>query len=84
MENGNKENVLKILASYQNEDGGFGHGLEPDCWNPNSSPVQTWVATEIIKEVGLEDANHPIMFFRMHHGGHMILHRNSHIIQRHA
>ena len=60
-ENGNKENVLRILASYQNEDGGFGHGLEPDCWNPNSSPVQTWVATEIIKEVGLEDASHPII-----------------------
>lgn len=19
-----------------------GHGLEPDCWNPNSSPIQTW------------------------------------------
>ena len=53
-ENGNKENVLRILASYQNEDGGFGHGLEPDCWNPNSSPVQTWVATEIIKEVAFK------------------------------
>lgn len=23
-ENGDKENVLKILSSYQNEDGGFG------------------------------------------------------------
>ena len=60
-ENGDKENVLKILSSYQNEDGGFGHGLEPDCWNPNSSPVQTWMATEIIKEVGLKDASHPII-----------------------
>lgn len=60
-ENGSKEEVLKILATYQNEDGGFGYGLEPDCWNPNSSPIQTWVATEIIKEVKLEDAGHPII-----------------------
>lgn len=30
-ENGSKENVVKILAEYQNEDGGFGHGLEEDC-----------------------------------------------------
>ena len=27
-EQGSKENVLKALAAYQNEDGGFGHGLE--------------------------------------------------------
>lgn len=60
-EDGGRENVLNILASYQNEDGGFGHALEPDCWNPNSSPVQTWVATEIIRETGLNDAQHPII-----------------------
>lgn len=60
-ENGSKEEVLKILAAYQNEDGGFGHGLEPDCRNPNSSPVQTWTATEIIKEIQLDDAEHPIV-----------------------
>lgn len=60
-EDRSRENVLTILASYQNEDGGFGHALEPDCWNPNSSPVQTWVATEIIREAGLNDAQHPII-----------------------
>ena len=60
-ENGDRDSVLKILAAYQNEDGGFGHGLEPDCWNPDSSPVQTWTATEIIKETGLEDAEHPVI-----------------------
>lgn len=60
-EDGNKEAVLKMLASYQNVDGGFGYALEPDCWNPNSSPVQTWVATQIIKEVKLEDKDHPII-----------------------
>lgn len=60
-EGGSREDVLAALAAYQNEDGGFGHGLEPDCWNPNSAPVQTWVATEIIKEVGLADQKHPII-----------------------
>lgn len=60
-ENGSKEDVLIALTAYQNEDGGFGNALEPDCWNPNSSPVQTWVATEIIKEINLKDKNHPII-----------------------
>ena len=63
-ENGSKEEVLKALSVYQNEDGGFGSALEPDCWNPNSAPVQTWVATEIIREIELddqEDQEHPVI-----------------------
>lgn len=60
-EDGSQEDVLQALLEYQNKDGGFGHALEPDCWNPNSAPIQTWVATEIIKEVNLEDKNHPII-----------------------
>lgn len=35
--------------------------LEPDCWNINSTPLQTWVATRIIKEINLDDKNHPII-----------------------
>lgn len=46
---------------YQNEDGGFGHALEADCWNPLSSPIQTWAATQIIREIGLRDKKHPII-----------------------
>ena len=60
-EGGNAEAVLMALAAYQNEDGGFGHALEPDYWNPHSSPIQTWAATEILLEVGQEDASHPIV-----------------------
>ncbi len=60
-EGGSKEDLLKVLATYQNEDGGFGHALEPDCWNPDSSPIQTWTATQIIKEINLEDKEHPII-----------------------
>ena len=60
-ENGKSSEVVKYLSSYQNEDGGFGSALEPDCWNPKSTPLQTWVATKIIKEIGLEDKTHPLI-----------------------
>lgn len=60
-ENGSKEAVLKALAYYQNDDGGFGHALEIDAWNPKSSPIQTWVATEVLREINFEDSSHPIV-----------------------
>lgn len=40
-ENGTKEAVINELKKYQNPDGGFGHGLEADNWNPNSNPIAT-------------------------------------------
>ncbi len=60
-ENGSKEAVLNALSFYQNEDGGFGNGLEADFLNPNSSPMATWAATETLREIGLNDKNHPIV-----------------------
>ncbi len=60
-ENGDKEKVIEILKHYQNSDGGFAHALEPDCWNPNSSPIQTWYATEIIREINGLPKNHKII-----------------------
>lgn len=60
-EDGTQDAVLRALAAYQNEDGGFGHALEPDAWNPHSSPIQTWTATEILREIGFTDASHPII-----------------------
>lgn len=60
-EGGSHDAVMNALAAYQNEDGGFGHALEPDSWNPNSSPIQTWTATEILREIGYADAGHPII-----------------------
>lgn len=60
-ENGSKEAVLNALSCYQNKDGGFGHALEPDAWNPNSSPVQTWCATEILREINFTDNSHLIV-----------------------
>lgn len=60
-EGGSKEAVLTALAAYQNEDGGFGHALEPDAWNPNSTPIQTWAATEVLREIDFTDSTHPII-----------------------
>ena len=60
-EGGSRADVLAALAAYQNADGGFGHGLEADCLNPNSTPVQTWAATQILYEVGVTDAAHPMV-----------------------
>lgn len=60
-ENGSRDAVLKALAAYQNEDGGFGHALEADSFNPASCPVQTWVATEILREAGMTDRTNPII-----------------------
>lgn len=60
-EGGSKEAVLTALSFYQNGDGGFGHALEPDAWNPNSAPIQTWVATEILHEIDFTDSTHPII-----------------------
>ncbi|MFT4008295.1 MAG: hypothetical protein QM683_22735 [Lacrimispora sp.] len=59
-ENGSREAVLSALTEYQNDDGGFGHALEADSFNPFSSPIQTWAATEILHEICLEE-NHPII-----------------------
>ena len=40
---GTQEKFLGVLGSYQNEDGGFGHGLEPDISAP-SNPFATELA----------------------------------------
>lgn len=45
-ENGSSEAVLEALATYQNKDGGFGHGLEPDFRLEASSPMATSVGLQ--------------------------------------
>lgn len=60
-EGGSKEAVMQALSYYQNEDGGFGHAVEADCWNPNSTPLHSSTAGGIIKEIDYEDAGHPVI-----------------------
>ncbi|MFN8491161.1 MAG: hypothetical protein U0350_26430 [Caldilineaceae bacterium] len=43
--------VLATLAAYQNEDGGFGRGLEPDLRTPASSSVATQQAFNVFRAV---------------------------------
>lgn len=50
-----KEPVLAALHAYQNSDGGFGHGLEPDIRCPDSQPVPTEVALELLDELQVTD-----------------------------
>ena len=60
-EDGTKENVLEVLTAYQNTDGGFAYALEEDSWNPNSSPIQTWCAVELLREVNLDNRSTPLI-----------------------
>lgn len=66
-ENGSRDNVLKALAAFQNEDGGFGHGLEADSMNTNSSPITTWNACMILKEIDWQEKEHPIVQGILHY-----------------
>ena len=59
-ENGNKDHVISALSYYQNEDGGFGNSLEPDNWNPNSTPYTTLYAINILNDIEFIDLSHPI------------------------
>lgn len=60
-ENGSREEVVRRLGFYQNVDGGFGNGIEPDCWNPESSPYGTLNAIGILREIGFLDMSHPVL-----------------------
>lgn len=60
-ENGSKEAVLHALSYYQNADGGMGHAVEPDCWNPNSIALHSNTAGTLLKEIDWQDASHPVI-----------------------
>lgn len=60
-ESGSKEKVMDVLSYYQNEDGGCGHAIEADCWNPNSIPLHSNGAGDIIREIDYTDAAHPLI-----------------------
>ncbi len=53
-EGADRAEVLRVLEAYRNPDGGFGHALEADNWDPSTSPLQTWTACTILDEIGAE------------------------------
>lgn len=59
-ENGTVENVVQNLSAFQNSDGGFGHGLEPDSILPDSNAIDTWTACRILMEVEA-DSDEPMV-----------------------
>ena len=49
---GDAHAVCAELAAFQNDDGGFGHALEPDVRLPGSSVIATTVGLQVLREVG--------------------------------
>ena len=59
-EAGSANAVLAALASYQNDDGGFGNSLEPDIRTSASSAIATTVGFQILREIGA-NAGHALV-----------------------
>jgi hypothetical protein len=47
--------VRDAVAAYRNDDGGFGHALEPDCRAPGSQPPAVEMALRVMDESGAWD-----------------------------
>lgn len=52
-EQGAADAVLAALATFQNTDGGFGHGLEPDVRSPKSSAICTSIAFQVLRSLSV-------------------------------
>jgi hypothetical protein len=59
-EQGSAEAVLAELGRFQNDDGGFGHGIEPDLQTPDSSVLGTTVALQIVRSLQVRE-QHPLV-----------------------
>ena len=57
---GAAEAVLTALSAYQNPDGGFGHGLEPDMASPASSALATSVGLRLLRRIEAS-SGHPMV-----------------------
>ncbi len=54
-EDGPTAPVRDAVAGYRNDDGGFGHALEPDCRAPGSQPAAVEMALRILDEADAWD-----------------------------
>ncbi|MFI9006630.1 hypothetical protein ACIGNX_05265 [Actinosynnema sp. NPDC053489] len=50
---GSGDAVVAAVEAYRNDDGGFGHALEPDGRGPDSQPLHTYTALSLLAEVGV-------------------------------
>lgn len=60
------DDVLAALVAFQNADGGFGHGLEPDLRSPSSCPFTTSVAFQVLRELDTP-GDHPVVTRALHY-----------------
>ncbi|MDP4146878.1 MAG: hypothetical protein Q8936_20800 [Bacillota bacterium] len=59
-EDGSKEAILSALSYYQNSDGGFGNTIDPDNWNPDSTPYNAQIVIKMLRQIDFIDVMHPI------------------------
>lgn len=57
---GAADDVFSELAKYQNPDGGFGQGLEPDLRLQDSSALATTVGLQVLRELAAPE-DHPLV-----------------------
>ncbi len=57
---GNAAAMIEELRAYRNNDGGFGHGLEPDVTLDQSCVVATTAGLQALR-AGQADASHPLV-----------------------
>ncbi|WP_405745212.1 hypothetical protein OG422_23465 [Streptomyces sp. NBC_01525] len=50
--------VERALAAYRNDDGGYGHALEPELRGPASQPLHTAHALGVLDRIGRCDSRH--------------------------
>jgi hypothetical protein len=54
-ESASPQGIVEALRGYRNDDGGFGHGLEPDKRCPDSQPLDVLFALETMDAAGAFD-----------------------------
>src|SRR5713226_4689276 len=54
------EPAFEALAAFQNQDGGFGHGLEPDTTSPASTAIATSIGLRLLARLGA-GSDHPMV-----------------------
>lgn len=64
-ENVSAGSLIVELAHYQNDDGGFGHALEPDLRTPTSSALATGIGLRMLEELQCS-AEHPMVGKAVH------------------
>jgi len=53
LDGGDPQPALAALATYQNEDGGFGRGLEPDLSSPASTAIVTSIGLRLLARLDI-------------------------------